>query len=80
MLSPTGAIRTWSIIDDLHKITAQTLVLIGEYEGAQRIAAQPFVDNIREVEYVVVEGAAHMSHLDQPEQYFQIMQTFLKKP
>lgn len=78
MLSPTGALRNWSIVEELHNIEAQTLVNLGELEGAQQIASQPFIDNIPSVESVVVEGAAHMTHLDQPDKYHQIVQSFLE--
>ncbi len=78
MLLPTGALRHWSIVEEVHKIVAQTLVIVGELEGAQQIASQPFIDNIPRVTSVVVEGAAHMTHLDQPDKFYEIVQTFLE--
>ncbi|KAJ6782686.1 hypothetical protein PWT90_02448 [Aphanocladium album] len=77
LLSPTGVLRNWSIAEEVHKITAPTLVIIGEFEGAQRIAAQPFIDNIKGAKSVVIEGAAHLAHLDQPRMCLTAAETFL---
>lgn len=76
MLSPTGALRNWSIVEELHNITAQTLVILGELEAAQHIASQPSIDNITSVKSVVVEDDGHMTHLDQPDKYYQVVQSF----
>lgn len=80
IFSPTGALRNWSIVDELHKINAKTLVITGELEGAQRIAARPFLDGIRRVKSADIPGAAHMSHLDQPEIYYDVVSKFLDTP
>lgn len=77
MLSPIGVLRNWSIVEEVRGITAETLVMLGEFEGAYRIAAQPFIDNIKNVQSVTIEGAAHMAHLDQPEKCLQVLEAFL---
>ncbi|KAJ3497321.1 hypothetical protein NLG97_g1996 [Lecanicillium saksenae] len=79
VLSPTGVLREWSIAEEVHKITAQTLVMMGELEGAQLIAAQPFIDNIKGAKSVIITGAAHMSHLDQPAKCLQVIGEFLNE-
>lgn len=47
-----GSLKTWSIIDELHKINATTLLINGRYDEAQDSAVEPFFQHIPKVKWV----------------------------
>lgn len=72
-----GTMKDWTIIDRLHNIEVPTLVLAGEFDEAQPIVWQPFVDNIADVRSVVIAGASHCSHLEKPDEVQAVITSFL---
>lgn len=72
-----GTMKDWTIIDRLPEIEVPTLVLAGEYDEAQPIVWQPFVDHIPNVRGIVVADASHCSHLEKPEEVQAIIADFL---
>jgi len=44
-----GSLKTWSVIDDLHKINVPTLIVNGRYDEAHDIAVRPFFKYIPRV-------------------------------
>lgn len=55
-----------------------TLLLNGEHDEAQNVCVAPFFKNIPKVKWITMDGASHMSHVEQPEKYMQIVADFLK--
>lgn len=72
-----GTLRDWTIIDRLEQIEVPALVLAGEFDEAQPIVWEPFVDRIPGARGVLVSGASHCSHLEQPERFADIVGGFL---
>lgn len=72
-----GTMRDWSIIDRLDRIEVPALVLAGEFDEAQPIVWQPFVDLIPDSRAVLVRGASHCTHLEQPDRLDDIVAGFL---
>ncbi|KZV87188.1 proline imino-peptidase [Exidia glandulosa HHB12029] len=76
-LQPVGPLKTWSVVDELHKISAPTLVTSGFYDEAQPSAIQPFLDNISNVRWHQFKNSSHMAHYEQREEFMQVVAQFL---
>ena len=72
-----GTMKDWSIIDQLPQIEVPTLVVAGEFDEAQPIVWEPFVEHIPDVRSHVFPGASHCSHLEQPEEFRRVIADFL---
>lgn len=72
-----GTMRDWTIIDRLPRIAVPTLVLAGEFDEAQPVTWQPFVEHIPGARSVVIADASHCSHLEKPEEFRAIVTEFL---
>ena len=71
----TGTLKTWSIIDRIPLIKVPTLVINGIYDDAQDIVVKPFVQGIRNVEWVKMQRSSHMSHFEEPARYLAVVHT-----
>jgi L-proline amide hydrolase len=72
-----GTLRGWSIIDRLHRITAPTLVIAGEFDEATPATWQPYVEHIADVESHVFPDTSHCTHLEKPEEFRAVVAEFL---
>lgn len=77
LLTSTGSLKTWSVVDRLHHIEVPTLILNGRYDEAQDSCVEPFSSNIPNAKWVVLEQSSHMSHFEEPERYMQLVGEFL---
>ncbi|KAJ3509814.1 hypothetical protein NMY22_g16167 [Coprinellus aureogranulatus] len=73
----TGSLEEWSVIDQLWKIKAPTLVINGKEDGAQDIAVLPFVRKIPEVMWVKFMNSSHMAHFEEREKFMRTLSRFL---
>ncbi|KAJ7437365.1 hypothetical protein B0H11DRAFT_2362011 [Mycena galericulata] len=48
----TGTMKSWTVVDDLHKITAPTLLINGRYDDAQDVAVAPFFEKMPKIKWV----------------------------
>jgi L-proline amide hydrolase len=74
-----GTMRDWSVEDRLPLITAPTLVLAGEFDEATSVAWQPFIDLVPTVSSHIFPGASHCTHLEQPEEFRAVVESFLRE-
>lgn len=74
-----GTLRDWSIIDRLHRVTAPTLVVAGEFDEATPATWAPFIANIPDAASHVFPGASHCSHLEQPEAFRSVIAAHLAR-
>lgn len=72
-----GTMKDWTIVDRLPAINVPTLVVAGEFDEAQPIVWEPFVEQIPDVRSHVFADASHCSHLEKPEEFFQVISDFL---
>jgi L-proline amide hydrolase len=72
-----GTLRGWSIIDRLHRITAPTLVIAGEFDEATPATWQPYVEHIADAESHVFPDTSHCTHLEKPEEFRAVVAEFL---
>lgn len=67
----------WTIVDRLHSIKANTLVINGAADMAQDFVIQPFVDNIPNATHVRFEHSSHTPFWEEREAYMRVVSQFL---
>ncbi|KDQ17246.1 hypothetical protein BOTBODRAFT_30062 [Botryobasidium botryosum FD-172 SS1] len=72
-----GTLKGYSVIDDLHRITAPTLIVHGRWEPAQESAVEPFFKYIPRVRWHTFEKSSHFPHHEEREKYMQVVGGFL---
>jgi proline-specific peptidase len=63
----TGTLKDWDVIDRLDEIKVPTLITSGQYDECSPALVEPLHRGIVGSEWVVFEGSAHMSYLEEPE-------------
>ncbi|KAI5924865.1 proline-specific peptidase [Camillea tinctor] len=74
----SGSLRNWTSIPLLDKIAVPTLLINGADDEAQDVAMQPLFKHINKVKWIVLDNAAHFSHVDQREKYMMHVRSFLE--
>ena len=72
-----GTMKSWSVVDRLHAITAPTLLINGRHDEATTACVQPFADHIPDVRWEVFEDSSHLPHVEEQERYLQVVGKFL---
>ncbi|MDH2902938.1 MAG: proline iminopeptidase-family hydrolase [Actinomycetota bacterium] len=72
-----GTMRDWSVVDQIDRIIAPTLLVSGRYDEATPAVVQPFMDKIPDVRWVIFEESSHMPFVEEPEAYFSVVEDFL---
>lgn len=72
-----GTLKTWTVVDRVHLITAPTLLLSGAHDEATPATIQPFMDNIPDVRWEIFPNSSHMPFVEEPEAYFAALNAFL---
>jgi len=75
----TGKLRDWNIEARIGEIDRPTLILSGEYDESTPAINQALQREIRNSEWVVLEGCSHTPHLEATEKYLQILTGFLTR-
>ncbi|MCJ1230656.1 hypothetical protein MMC12_007330 [Toensbergia leucococca] len=73
----TGSLKEWTVVDDLHKISVETLIMNGRYDEAQDSCVVPFFRKIPKVKWVTLAESSHTGHLEERERYMQLVGGFL---
>jgi L-proline amide hydrolase len=72
-----GSLKDWDITDQLHRIDVPTLLVSGRYDEATPAVVTPVHEAIAGSEWVVIEDASHMPHVEQPEVFRDVVNAFL---
>ncbi|KAJ6547793.1 proline-specific peptidase [Mycena vulgaris] len=75
--SITGTMKTWTIVDDLHKISVPTLLINGRYDDAQDVGVVPFFKRVPNVKWVQFAESSHMPFFEEKNRFFQTVGDFL---
>ncbi len=75
----TGNLKDWDITDRLGEIHVPTLVLSGRYDEATPAIAGTVHRGIPGSQWVLFEHSSHMPHLEEPEQFMQVLAAFLDR-
>jgi pimeloyl-ACP methyl ester carboxylesterase len=62
-----GSLKSWSIVDILHKIPCPTLVISAPLDSVQEIAVLPFFLRIPTVKWVELQNSTHLPLFEEPE-------------
>lgn len=74
------AIRALDLIDRLKAIRLPTLIIVGKQDiGTPVAASEPIQQQIKRSEVVVLDPAAHLSNLEQPEAFTVALERFLSR-
>ncbi|KLO25441.1 proline iminopeptidase-family hydrolase [Mycobacterium haemophilum] len=74
----TGSLKSWSVVDQLHRITVPTLVVNGRYDEATDLCVAPFLQRIPRVQYAKFEHSSHTPHLEEEELFLDVVNAFLE--
>jgi hypothetical protein len=74
----TGTLKSWSCLDQIHTITAPTLLTNGVMDEAQDVCVSPFFQRIPHVKWAQF-SQRHMPFLEEENQarYLQVVADFL---
>jgi len=68
-----------SVIDDLARITAASLVIVGSNDKAFRRAAEVMAAKLPAAEHIVIDGAGHVLNIEKPEAFDAALLEFLAR-
>jgi 3-oxoadipate enol-lactonase len=75
-----AAIAQINTLDRLKEIQCPALVVVGEHDhGTPPAMAKQIHENLPNSEFVLIESAAHIANIEQPEVFNQAVLTFLQK-
>jgi L-proline amide hydrolase len=72
-----GTLTGWDITSRLRDVRVPVLVISGEHDEATPTVVRPLVDALPDARWELVEGASHSTHLEQPERFLALVETFL---
>ena len=74
-----GTLKNWDIVDRLGEIRVPTLVISGRYDEATPAIADTVHRGILGSKWVIFENSSHMPHVEETEQYIQVLDGFLNE-
>jgi L-proline amide hydrolase len=72
-----GTLTGWDITPRLHDVRVPALVISGEHDEATPNVVRPLVDALPDARWELFEGASHSTHLEQPERFLELVESFL---
>jgi L-proline amide hydrolase len=72
-----GTLKGWDITAQLPDVDVPALVISGEHDEATPTVVRPLVEALPDARWELIEGASHSTHLEQPERFLEIVETFL---
>ena len=74
-----GTLKSWDIVDLLHKIQAPTLVISGRYDEATPETVRPYAERIPNARWHIFENSSHMPHVEERDAYMKLVGEFLEE-
>ena len=75
--TPLGNLRNFDYTDRLHEINTPCLIINGTNDECTPLLAKTMFDRIPHVRWELMEGARHMTFVDQPEQYCKLLSEWM---
>ena len=75
----TGNLKDWNRLDDLARIEAPALIIVGEHDELTPSCSMRMHQHMPSSEIHVIANAAHMTSYEQPDTYFPILEGFLSR-
>jgi proline-specific peptidase len=76
---PTGTLADWDVTDRLGEIHVPALVLCGRHDEATPHQAAVIAAGIADAELVLFEESAHLTTVEEPERYVEVVRAFLTR-
>jgi L-proline amide hydrolase len=74
-----GTIKDWDITGQLSEIKVPCLLISGEFDEVTPATVEIVHKGIGGSEWMLMEGCSHLSHIEQPERFMQLANTFFDK-
>ena len=75
----TGTLKDWDVTNRLGEIRQPTLITSGRHDECTPTLVEPLHRGIAGSDWVIFEESAHMSYLEEPERYLQVVGDFLDR-
>jgi proline iminopeptidase len=75
----TGHLKTFDRTDVLPKISVATLFTCGEFDEATPKTTRWYSEQVKNSEFKIIKGAAHMTMNERPDEYSALIREFLRK-
>ena len=75
----TGVIKSWTIVDDIHKVTIPVLLINGAYDEATDLCMRPYFEKLQKVKWVTLPNSSHMSIWEERDKYMEVVNGFLEE-
>ena len=75
--SATGNLKEFDVTSRLHEIRIPTLFLCGRYDEATPQTTAYYQSLVRDSQYHVFDQSAHMTFLEEPDEYLRVVGNFL---
>ncbi|HEY4307451.1 MAG TPA: proline iminopeptidase-family hydrolase [Gemmatimonadaceae bacterium] len=72
-----GSLKDWSVVSEVHRIQAPTLLVSGEFDEAAPSTVQPFADAIPDVRWQIFADASHVPHIEQRDAFMDLVEAFV---
>jgi L-proline amide hydrolase len=72
-----GSLREWNVTPRLHDLRLPVLVITGEHDEATPNVVRPLVQALPNSRWELIGDASHTPHLEQPERYLGLVESFL---
>jgi len=74
----TGVLSDWSVEQRLGEISVPTLIISGRHDEATPAQQQKLCDGIPGSRWVVLEDSAHLTFIEEPGRYHDVLSSFLE--
>ncbi|KAG7447365.1 proline-specific peptidase [Guyanagaster necrorhizus] len=74
----TGTLKTWSIVDILHKITNPTLIVSAPNDEVQNVAVMPWFLRVPKIKWLELANSTHLGLYEEKDRYLQVLEEFLE--
>lgn len=71
-----GSLKSWSILDQIHKIRVPTLLINGRYDEATDELMEPFFKAIEKVKWVVFAESSHLPNIEERTRFMEVVHEF----
>jgi L-proline amide hydrolase len=72
-----GVLKDWNVESRLGELDVPTLILSGRYDEATPAQQRRLQEGIRGSRWTMLENSAHLTFLEEPERYGEILTSFL---
>ncbi len=73
-----GTLAGWDITPRPGEVSAPVLVISGEHDQDTPAVVRPLVNALPDAQWELIEDAGHSTHLEQPQRFHELVETFLR--